>query len=276
LSQRDEIFKELEHEIQFYSEHTKQQYRAHLSDFLDWLKARDWHDREVIYGYIAFLKKKGFSQSHINYLIRGPVGILFRMENPPLRLPVKLPKVDPAVYDETREELFWTVDQVEKIIQAARVSSTDTAAIIAVATVYAPRMTEILGITKKSLDFNKSLITIHTEKHNLIRRHLIPHQIFAVLAKSDWAPKREVDLRNILDAVVTKAGIERLPRQSYHAFRHALWDELDDLGFKDEEIYKFTGWKRGGTLGSYAHPLKHDGENDIKIFEKHPFLHFWE
>jgi len=92
LESRAKIFSELDREVEFYSEHTKSQYRSHLSDYLDFVGLnRDWRDRDVLYDYRKKLGKRGIAQSHINYIIRGPIGAIFRAYG--LRIPVKLPRV---------------------------------------------------------------------------------------------------------------------------------------------------------------------------------------
>lgn len=279
MSVRDDLVKELEHEIQYFSEHTKNQYRAHVNDFLDYVKRRDasyekWKERETVYGYIDYLKKRRkVSQQHANYVIRGPVGCLFRLSG--LRIPVKLPRV---VRGESGEEdnMGWTEEQVAAMVTAARQSDIRTQALMATSTVYAPRISEIVKIEKKDIDFKKMVITIHTVKHNLVRRHIIPEPIQFIICKYDWQPTTEQHLRDVFEAVVAKAGIQRKPRQSVHAFRHSLWTELSYLGYSSQEIYEFTGWSRGGTLGVYLPPLKYNPNNDKKIYEKHPFLKYWE
>ena len=275
---RDDLMKELEHEIQFRKSHTQAQYKAHVGEYLDFVKRRDpsyekWKDREMVYAYIDKLKRAQKSQSTINFIIRGPVGCLFRFSG--LRLPVKLPPIDLAVYSGD-ESLFWTEEQIQSLIHTARTGDTKDQAIIAVATIYAPRVSEILKITKKEIDFKKMVITIPTVKHNLVRRHLIPEEVQYQICKYSWDQVGEQDLRDMLERIAGAAGIERKSRQSFHAFRHALWDELSYSGLTPSEIYDFTGWVKGGTQGFYIHPLKYNPLNDRKVFEKHPFLKFWK
>jgi integrase len=182
-----------------------------------------------------------------------------------------------VVQGETSEgdDMGWTEEQVAAMVATARQGDIQTQAVMALLTVYAPRISEVVKITKKDIDFKKMVITIHTVKHNLIRRHLIPEPVQFVICKYDWLPVTEQKLRDVFETVAANAKVERRPRQSVHAFRHSLWTELSFLGFSPQEIYEFTGWSRGGTLGVYLPPLKYNPNNDKKIFEKHPFLKLW-
>lgn len=276
---RDDLMKELEHEIHLLKPHTQAQYRAHIADYLDFVKRRGptyarWKDRDMVYAFMAKLEKAGKSQSTINFIIRGPIGCLFRFSG--LLLPVKLPHVDPAVYGDAEEALFWTEGQVQGMIKTARTGDIQIQAIIAVGTIYAPRLSEVVKINSKCIDLNKMVITIPTVKHNLVRRHLIPEPIQPQLCKYDWPELSEHQLRQLFEELTDKAGIERKPRQSFHAFRHTLWNELSFRGLTDKEIYEFTGWARGSTLGSYIQPLKYNPNNDNKVFGVHPFLEYWK
>lgn len=270
---RNGIFRELDRETEFYSTHTKSQYYSHVSDYLDFVGSRDWKDRDVLYEYRQKLGKKGYNQSHINYLIRGPIGTLFRAYG--LRIPVKLPRVEPAVYS-PNTSLFFSEEQIIQMIKVARGGGAQIKAILTIATIYAPRAAEFLLITNEDVHTKKKVIVIHTVKHNLVRRHLIPECIQPNLFNYDYPTITEQVLRGIFDNFLKVAGIQRKSRQSFHAFRHALFDELSFRGFTDAEIYDFTGWQKVGTIGAYVRPLAFKPNNDQKIFANHPFLKYWE
>jgi integrase len=260
-----------------FAQQTKRQYRAHASDFLEFAAGTDWLDpkvgRQVVERYIAHLKAtRKISQAQINYIIRGAVAKLYSIKG--LKLPVILPRLDPAVMS-NNPALFWKDVQVETMVHVAREMDAQIKAVMAVATVYAPRLNEIIKLSPDSVDKEKHLIHIQTLKHNLYRHHLIPEVIRPALYAYDWTPLTEHFLRDRFDALIEAAGIKRLERQSFHAFRHWLWNELEYRGFTEEDIYKFVGWRRGNTLGSYVKPMQLNIPNDLKIFEKHPSLIYW-
>ena len=268
-----ELLANLSRDIQYYASHTRQQYINHAIDYLTWVgPKRDWKDKEVVYLYIAKLGKDGHAQAHINYLIRGPVGSLFRMEG--LRLPVKLPRVMPAVYT-ANEAMFFKVAEIKEIIRAAKNGTLLEQWLIAVATTYGPRVREIQHIKEEDILREKNVIVIHTVKYNLKRQHLIPDQILEILLNYDY-PVASVDFwRDMLYGIIARAGINRKLKQSFHSIRHTLLGELDYSGMADVEIASFIGWLKGGTLASYTRPLLLRPENDKKVFSVIPWLNIW-
>jgi integrase len=283
---RPGLLKKINDECEYYSRHTRSQYFNHITTFLDWLAGNKISldkfldpeadiGRDTLKRYLNLLQSQGHSQSHVNYIIRGPLGCIFRAKG--LKLPVKLPPVKAAVFNEGNT-LFWAEEQIASLVQAARLSDVRKQAIMALATIYAPRASEIVQVHADNIDKKKGVITIHTFKHNLVRRHLIPDCLKPIFYENDWEPLSDMKLRELLDMMVVRAGLVRSRRLSFHGFRHALFDELSYLGFNNDEIYEFTGWVKGVglTLGFYTHPLKYNPNNDIKIFAKHPFLKYWE
>ncbi len=283
VSQKNqELWSEFNYQMTNFAQQTKRQYRAQAADFLEFADGTEWLDpkvgREVITKYMAHLKEtRKISQSQINYIIRGAVAKLYSIKG--LKLPVILPRLDPAVMSDN-PALFWKDVQVETMVKVVREGDegqidVQLRAIMAVATVYAPRLNEIIKLTPESIDKGKHLIHIQTLKHNLYRHHLIPKVIRPFLYAYDWPQLTEHYLRDRFDALTEAAGINRLGRQSFHAFRHWLWDTLEYLGYSEDDIIKFTGWRRGGTLGAYIKPLKLNIPNDEKIFKLHPGIKFW-
>lgn len=157
-------FRELEHEIQYYSEHTREQYRFHISDYLDFVKKKygnleNWKERDVVYAYIDHLKKaKKLSQNTINYTIRGPIGCLFRMSG--LRLPVKLPKVGSPVLD-IANRISYTEEEIYQLIKAAQMShNPQWQNMMALSSIYGLRAGEIRSLQKEDVHPLKKTILI--------------------------------------------------------------------------------------------------------------------
>ena len=271
--ENQELLANLSRDIQYYASHTRQQYINHAIDYLTWVgPKRDWKDKEGLYLYIAKLGKDGHAQAHINYLIRGPVGSLFRMEG--LRLPVRLPRVMAAIYS-PNEAMFFKVAEIKDFIRVAMKGTAQERWLIAVATTYVPRVREIQRIKEENILREKNVIVIHTVKHNLKRQHLIPEQICEILLNYDY-PEVSVDFwRDVLYSVIARAGVKRKLKQSFHSIRHTLLEELAYGGMTDEEIYSFTGWVKPGTLGAYARPFLLRPENDKKAFATVPWLDTW-
>lgn len=277
-----ELWKEIEYQIKNCKPRTRENYRRQIKEFLDFCGDRPWFDkddvtvgRNMVEEYIEYFKKNhSTDQSYINGTMRSCVGVLYRIKG--AVLPVKLPHVDPRVYSEDNDALFWTDEQVEAIVEAAKHSDSRTKFFMAIATVYAPRVGEIEMLHSGSINKSKAIIKIKTEKHNATRIHLIPEEIQPILFGYEWEKsltKRILSYQ--LRLLCEKNGIERKMKQLYHAFRHSLWDELSYSGLSESEIYKFSGWKTGGTLGHYVRPFAFNPKNDKRVFDNHPFLGFW-
>lgn len=276
---RDDLLKEVEYKITYYRPHTRAQYLSHAIDYLDFVKRRDpsyerWKTREMVTSYMEYLAKKRLvKQAHLNYIIRGPVNILFTVSG--LRIPVVLPPVEKAIYTD-QGAMSWEDDQIIAMIKAAKSIDVQAQALLATITTWTPRAAEVCRIEKQGINFKNMVITIPTVKHNLIRRHLIPDEVQYYVCKYDWLPMTETQLRDWFESVVDKAGIKRQRRQSIHAFRHNLQDHWDMLGFSREDKYQYMGWVEEGTQGSYGHPLKFNPVLDKKFYEKHPYLPYWK
>lgn len=272
IKKRSELLRKVLRWIENYAVHTRHQYLNHIQDYLEWVGDRKWNDEDTLYDYQKYLKGK-HNQSHINYIIRGPVGALFKAHGE--RLPIRLPRVE-AVVLRKGNPLFWEDEDLVTMITSTRVNGAAQAkALMAVATVYGPRATELLRITPDHIDSKKCTIIIPTLKHNLIRRHAIPVDIQSLVFGYDWHPISELVLRGIFDDIVKGASIRRKKRQSFHAIRHTIIDGLRANGLSDDDIYRFIGWAVSGTLGHYVEAYKYNPKNDAKVFAEHPFLKYW-
>jgi len=271
---RDHVFEELAREVEYYSPHTKSQYFSHVSDYLDYVGSGDWRDRDILYNYLPKLKKKGLSQSHINYIIRGPIGAVFRAHG--LRIPIKLPRANVShnILD-LASRIQFTPEEVIKIIKAARHGTLQQKAVFAISTTFGPRMGEIKAIRgEDDVHPKRKTLVIHTLKQGLMREHLVPPQVQSYIFGYHYPPASENQLRQLFDEVLEVAGIKRMPRKVYHAIRHSLGTNLVyHSGIQAEKIYNWMGWKAAGQLGIYSTPYL--PELDKEIFEKHPFLEYW-
>ncbi|MDP2726276.1 MAG: hypothetical protein Q8P59_01930 [Dehalococcoidia bacterium] len=271
---RDKLLKELFRETEYYAPHTRRQYFNHVNSYLDYVgDVGDWKDRDTLYTYAKKLRKT-HSQDYVNYIIRGPIGALFRCHG--LRIPIKLPRVSVDV--DISERVRFEPEQVAALVAAARASGdTQAKALLAISTVYGPRAGELLKIRSEDLHPKKQTIIIRTLKHGLKREHLIPEAILPPLFGYDYQPISLARLYATLDRVAEQAGIVRVQRKSFHAIRHALIDALKyEAGLDDEKISRFTGWREKGMVGKYAKLFPFQPKLDFEIFEKHPFLKLWE
>jgi len=275
---RKSIFKELEHEIQYYSESTKSQYRAHVDDYFTWLKGKNWQERDVLYTYLDYLKKNR-DQTYVNYIIRGPIGCLFRMYG--LRVPVKLPKVNRQMID-LASRFSYSAEEIRALILTAKKSSNPQwLNTIALSTTYGLRVGELFGVRSEDIHPYKKTIIIHTEKGGMLREHDVPEQIAPFVFKYTYPPVGYNRRFSIFHEIANVAGVKFVPKKCYHGVRHGLATVLDELRGADGKrildqtrVYQFLRWAGGGMMNIYTTPRM--PEVDAEIFKYHPFLKDWE
>lgn len=272
IASRNKILQELDFETEHYSPHTRSQYFSHVQDYLDYVGSDDWRDRDVLRRYLQKLKAKGKSQSHINYIVRGPIGAVFRAHD--VKIPVKLPRVKVARYDYS-DRVSFSVEEVVKLIKAALASGNKQwQNIIAIATTYGPRASEIRAIRQEDAHPIKKTLVIHTLKEGFKREHLVPPQIQPYVFNYDYSPVSSNGLYLIFKDIAKAAGIVMESRKVYHAIRHRLDNELRHTGkVRQIAIAVFFGWAEGGMVDDYANPYQPD--IDAEVFVGHPFLKYW-
>lgn len=253
--------------------HTRNQYFSHVNRYLDYVGGGDWKSRDTLDLYAENLKKK-FSQSYVNYLIRGPIGALFRAHG--LVIPIQLPPV--RVNADMSERLSFEPEEVAAMIATAKkAGSLQLQALLAISTIYGPRASEITAMRCEHIHPKKKTIVIYTLKGGHKREHLIPPEIAKYLYSYEFPVISQNKLYNLLDALAKAAGVTRGRRKSYHAIRHALVNGLSyDGELSDEKMFQFGGWRKGGIVGQYAKPFPFKPKLDQEVFDKHPFLKLWK
>lgn len=267
---KQKVFEELEREIEYYSPHTQRQYRAHVGEYLKFVGNRDWRDRDVLYNYITKLRKSNYDQSYITYLLRGPLGTLFRAHD--LKLPAKVPKFKGPKVDITSLIVF-TYDEVLRMIKVARASNNPQwQAYLAISTTWASRATEISQVRKQ--DVGSETIKIFTLKGGLVREHILPPQLAPYFSNYSFPPVTPNRMSDIFDEICAAAQVPRPSRKSWHAVRHSVITQLMlRSGLQETVIYNFTGWTPPGMVGVYYTPQVF--EEDQVVYPKHPFLKLW-
>lgn len=290
MAERDEILKELEHEIQYMALSTQRQYRAEVGNYLDFVARRyefitdAWKERDVLYSYIDYLKKKRhLSQSTINFILRGAIGALFRMQQPALRLPVKLPKADYGGVIDIESRVHFTESEIKKLILVARASGNKQwKNLMALSSIYMLRAGEITQLRKEDIHPLKRTILIRTLKGGLLREHAVPKVVEPYILKYDYPSLPGKKIHRVFHDIVEAAQIELTEQKNIHAVRHGVFTILKNLEdvngyrvFTEDEVLQFGRWKVGGTITrTYNHP--ENLKNDQKIFTHHPMLKCWK
>ena len=264
---------ELEREIEYYKQHTKQQYRSHIGEYMRFVGNREWRDRDVLYNYIGKMKKLGHSQNYINYLVRGPIGALFRAHG--LRTPVKLPKVSLAMVDLTTL-VTYKPEEVEAFVKVAqKKGDPQWLAAMALSTTWGLRAGEIRQLRKEDIHLKpKPSIMIHTLKGGLPRQHLIPEQVQEYLLEYEYPLISDDAGFQLFHEIEVAAGVQHIPRKAYHAVRHSVFTGLIMNGLERSKAENFMRWRMGGTSVHYFSPQMF--EIDLEAYPKHPHLKYWE
>ena len=270
---REAILHELDYETEHYSQHTRSQYFSHVQDYLNYVGSGEWRERDILRSYLQKLKNKGHSQAHINYIIRGPLGAIFRAYG--LRIPVKLPRVKVSRYDYS-DRIAFSVEEVVALIKTSLSSGNKQwQNILAISTTYGPRANEIRAIRKDDVHPIKKTLVIHTLKAGFKREHLVPPPVQPFILNYNYPPMSSNGMYIIFRNIATAAGIEIVSRKVYHAIRHRLDNELRHVGkVRQIAIAAFFGWAEGGMVDDYANPYLPD--IDAEVFAGHPFLKYWE
>lgn len=269
---RNKLLEELNRETEYYSRHTRNQYFSHVNTYLDYVGGGNWRDRDTLYLYAKKLRKT-FGQAHVNYMVRGPIGALFRAHG--LAIPIKLPRVQISglIHDLTAG-LQFDADEIAALIKAARQLSGEHQAALALATVYGPRVSEIAHIKPDDVHPKKKTLVIHTAKFGVVREHFVPPQVAGVIFGFSYPFASINQLYKLFEEIREKAGLPKVRKKNFHAIRHGVCTELiHGAKIRSDAVYMFLRWRGAGMLAAYApfHP-----DNDQEIFDKHPFLKFWE
>lgn len=288
MTTKKEIFKELEYEIQYMASTTQNQYRSKVSDYLDWVAKHAesldmWKDKEVLNRYVDYLKhKRHLSQPTINFILRGAIGTLFRMQQPPLRVPVKLPKMTRSQMLDIENRKHFSEAEINQLIATARHSGNlQWQNLMALSSIYMLRAGEITNLQKEDVHPLKKTFLVHTEKGGLLREHYVPPVIAPYIFKYSYPPLEGKKIHFIFREIADAAGVSREEGRNIHAVRHGVFttlknlrDASDQLIYSADDVFKFGRWAGGTITETYNHPemLK----NDERIFKHHPFLQYWK
>lgn len=180
--------------------------------------------------------------------------------------------------------------QVEQLILAKDKLDRAERFYLAVATTWIVRREELTRI--KKIDFDGETFVIHTAKHGKKGRHLIPDVLKPVFA--DYRPKvhSASALSLMFLRICQKAGVERLPRQSWHSIRYRLNTILEEV-VPRRILSEYSHWKTVSSSETFEEP-KIRGEDmidhyiqpetsgrdpyhaDKVIYAIHPFLPLWK
>lgn len=188
-----------------------------------------------------------------------------------------IPGPKPTSYEELDQPVL-SRKQVGRMIQTMKDhEERRLPAYLAVATVFAPRRSELAVIEAKHLV--DGTLLIQTRKRGMPRRHQIPEAIGPYLWEVPWR-RVSADTMNYLFKQMlyeTFGELESFHNYGWHSIRRAVVTELLQEGLDIMLLYKFMRWK---PMGMLVLPMTYnrleDPATDEQVFEKHPFLKMWE
>ncbi len=195
----------------------------------------------------------------------------------------------PRSYDDTEEPAF-TRDQVISLITSHPLLSRTEKFYLACSTIWGLRSIEMSRIEKR--DYDDRTIKIKKSKREKSTPRLIPEELRPLFREAHPSLTEKASLSVMFARICRKAGIQRERRQSFHAIRRCLSDELEYVctvnRIRKSYLGAFIGWadaKIGAEAGGAAMAgtyIKHNRpgqdpfEVDRTILRVHPFLQYWK
>jgi integrase len=173
-----------------------------------------------------------------------------------------------------------SVEEVERMVAAAKKGPPDRAAFLALCTTYGMRRLELCLVAPGDVDYRAGRILVRTVKGGDPRVHLLPDEIAPWLRRHDFSRRYSPgDLSLMWLDLEREAGVERRELQGWHSVRRALDSYLlDTARLPLHVVYSFLRWKTPSALLAampYRYLIKSPEEVDREVFAVHPFLPMW-
>lgn len=228
-------------------------------------------DVEAVLSYLDQKEKAGDKPATLKMRFYA-LKFLFKLYNTPWTLSER------EVFStrERRQKLpqpWFRKEEVISIITQAREKCTpEELAMLAIATVYGCRRSELADIRREDLDFEQKTITIYARKGGRVATQLMPVEIIPYIKDYDWPLTTEVAMSHLFKSILASTiG----PRDGYgwHSLRRGIITELRNAGVSADDRYAFMRWSQGIILETYE---QHEiGEVEGRIFPVHPYLLAW-
>jgi integrase len=267
----------------------RQQYIKDAKDFIEYSGGE--LTRDNVDGYMKKLQRKGLSESTRNKRFRQ-ISTIFRRNN--VEWPFTRgsgPQIREAEVNENRPAMDPA--EIVKMIQAGSQSelTPEETAFVALSTIYGLRRVEMANLDKKAVKLKDNALYIATAKHGRERTHLIPDEIKPYLERYDFdTPMTPHKLFLMFGVIEYKIDLPHRHHMGWHSLRRTL-DSLLLRRLATADVHDFLRWKkasstdmtyrysatvfvgRGGERTEVSEDVK---SVDERVFEVHPFLHYWK
>ena len=263
-----------------------------LRMFLDFAGLPPYKTQDIV-NYMSMLKERKYKQSYIRdhrNLIKTFYEFLGKKSPFPDRH--RKGKRHSQVTDYEVPAIFSKEDVID-MIHSNKLDSRQRA-FLAMSTTFGLRRGEIGSLTADSFNFDDASFRVLILKSREWRTRTIPHQITPTLIRYGFHESLSPpSMSRIFGHIKKRCGFghrKGYKGYSWHAIRRRLTIELDKMeSLTYREIHQYMSWKspttsrfrgQGGRetispiLMQYTRREPH--ELDMKVFEVHPFLKYWE
>lgn len=168
---------------------------------------------------------------------------------------------------------WFRKEEVITIITQAREKCTpEELAMLAIATVYGCRRSELADIRREDFNFEQKTMTIYARKGGRVATQLLADEVIAYILGHDWSPRSEGAVSRVFKSIL-ESTIGPRDGYSWHAIRRSLITELRNAGVSGDDRYAFLRWSQGVILETYEQ--YEIGEIESRIFPVHPYLLPW-
>lgn len=259
-----------------------------LRMFIDFAGLPPYKTQDIV-NYMSMLKKRkyksGYIQNHRN-VIKAFYAFLGKESPFPDRQ--RKGKRHSLLTDYEVPPIF-DMEEVIEMIHSNKLDSRQRA-FLAMSTTFGFRRGEIGSLTAESFNFDDASFRVLILKSREWRTHTIPHQITPTLIKYGFRESLSPpSMSRIFNLIKKRCGFghrKGYKGYSWHAIRRRLAIELDNLGsLTYRELHQFMNWKSSSTFRGQRETIspilmryteREPHELDLKVFEVHPFLKYWE
>lgn len=233
--------------------------------------------------YVSQLRASGLADTTIDWRLRA-IATMYR------RSRVRLPRQRLSL-DTQNESVALSPELVAHLIGHARggTFAPTQRAMLAVATLYGARVSELAKLTTRDVDLQSRRIRIPTSKGGVVRWQRIPEAAVWALT-APWRVRSATSASADFKAVCSLAGVPQPSGVGWHAVRHALAIGLKGAGLSPEDRSRFMRWQTPGgetrMADRYAdvtviatvsgiRSTRDADDPDAAVWAAHPFLPLW-
>lgn len=179
-------------------------------------------------------------------------------------------------------KIAFSHDEIMALINGAPKLDGNSAALVALSTIYGLRRSEMTYLDSDALNLKAKRLRVYTKHGSRIREHIIPDVIIPYL--EHYKPvASDFKLSQMFHEIEEAVGLPERYGTGWHSVRRGVVNALVGAGLDKILIYDFMRWKLSMQFGMLGEYFSEAPETvDQKIFygvekgQGHPFLRAWE